>query len=67
MQAKVGDWLVVKGHHVGQRDRDAEIVEVRGENGAPPYVVRWDDSGHETLFFPGSDAVIEHPGHHRGR
>jgi hypothetical protein len=23
-------------------------------------VVRWADSGHETLFFPGSDAVLQH-------
>jgi hypothetical protein len=22
--------------------------------------VRWDDSGHVTLLFPGTDAVIEH-------
>ena len=23
------------------------------------FVVRWDDSGHVTLFFPGTDAVVE--------
>jgi hypothetical protein len=22
--------------------------------------VRWEDTGHETLFFPGSDAVVQH-------
>jgi hypothetical protein len=60
MQTKVGDRLVVRGHHVGQPDRDGEIIEVRGKDGGPPYVVRWDDTGHETLFFPGSDAVVEH-------
>jgi hypothetical protein len=36
------------------------IVEVRGPGGTPPFVVRWDDPGHEVLFFPGPDAVIEH-------
>jgi hypothetical protein len=36
------------------------VVEVRGPDGTPPFVVRWDDSGHEVLFFPGPDAVIEH-------
>jgi hypothetical protein len=60
MQAAVGDRLVIKGHHVGEPDRDAEVMEVHGEDGAPPYVVRWDDDGHEGLFFPGSDTVIEH-------
>jgi hypothetical protein len=60
MRASVGDRLVIKGHHVGDPDRDAEILEVRGADGGPPYIVRWDDTGHETLFFPGSDAVIEH-------
>lgn len=67
MQAKVGDRLVIKGHHVGQPDRDGEIIEVRGEDGAPPYVVRWEDTGHETLFFPGTDAVVEHFSHEAAR
>ncbi len=59
MQANVGDTLVVKGHHVGDKDREAVIVEVRGDGGAPPYFVRWHD-GHESVFFPSSDAVVEH-------
>jgi len=60
MRAAPGDRLVVKGHHVGEPDRDAEILEVRGENGDPPYFVRWSDDGHEGLFFPGTDAEVEH-------
>ena len=68
MLAQVGDRLVVKGHRVGEPDRDAEILEVHGENGAPPYLVRWSDDGHEGLLFPGSDALIEHyPAHHHAR
>jgi len=67
MQASVGDRLVIKGHHVGEPDRDGEIIAVQGEQGGPPYIVRWEDSGHETLFFPGSDAAIEHFAHHRAR
>ena len=67
MRAGVGDHLVVKGHRVGDPDRDAEIVEVQGEEGAPPYLVRWGDDGHEGLYFPGADAVIQsfhHPSSH---
>ena len=58
MQAKVGDRIVIKGHHVCEPDRDAEILEVHGPQGAPPYVVRWSDDGHEGLFFPGPDATL---------
>jgi iron-sulfur cluster repair protein YtfE (RIC family) len=62
MQACVGDRIVIKGHDVGDPDRDGEIIEVRGPDGTPPFVVRWDDNGHETLFFPGPDATVEHLG-----
>jgi amphi-Trp domain-containing protein len=58
MQAKLGDRIVVRGHHVGDAERAGDIVDVRGADGAPPYVVRWGD-GHEDLFFPSSDATIE--------
>ncbi|UBU17545.1 DUF1918 domain-containing protein [Nonomuraea gerenzanensis] len=58
MQANVGDILIIHGHVVGQGDRKGEIVEVRGENGAPPYLVRFDD-GHEQLMYPGPDSVVE--------
>jgi hypothetical protein len=67
MQANVGDRLLIRSHHVGQPDRGAEILEVRGEGGGPPFLVRWDDDGHEGLYFPGSDASVEHvPQQRRG-
>ncbi len=59
MRANVGDELVIKGHHVGDADREAVIIEVRGGDGAPPYRVRWSD-GHESVFFPSSDTIVEH-------
>jgi hypothetical protein len=58
MEASVGDRLHVHGRIVGQRDRMGEIIEVRGQNGAPPYLVRFPD-GHENLVYPGPDCVIE--------
>lgn len=64
MQANVGDRIVIRGHHVGEPDRDCEVLEVRGREGEPPYVVRWGDSGHEGLFFPGPDAYVQHFQHH---
>ncbi|MEP7738869.1 DUF1918 domain-containing protein [Nocardioides sp. 31GB23] len=62
MRASPGDRIVVQSDHVGGPVRDGEIVEVRHGDGTPPYVVRWSDSGHETLFYPGPDAEIHHAG-----
>jgi hypothetical protein len=60
MQAAIGDRIVVRGHKVGEHDRGGEILAVEGADGAPPYLVRWDEDGHQGLFFPGPDAVVEH-------
>ena len=57
-----GDRIIVNATHVGGHYRDGEVVAVRGENGGPPYLVRWSDTGSETLFFPGSDTVVKHAG-----
>ncbi len=57
MEASVGDQLVVESRTVDTPRREGEILEVHGEDGAPPYVVRWSD-GHEGLVFPGPDAHI---------
>jgi len=59
MKANVGDRIVVRGHQVGNPNRDGVILEVHGADGGPPFVVRWSD-GHEGMFFPGSDATVEH-------
>lgn len=59
-KASPGDRIVIKGHHVGEHERDGEILEVRGEDGGPPYLVRWTDDGHVSEFFPSSDAHVEH-------
>ncbi len=59
MRAVAGDELLVRGRHVGDEDREGVIVEVRGEDGAEPYLVRWKD-GHESVFMPSSDTLVEH-------
>ena len=60
LQARPGDRLVVRGHRIGEPERDAEILEVLGEEGAPPYEVRWSDNGHVTRVYPSSDIYVEH-------
>ncbi len=61
MHAVTGERLIIHGKQVGQAERHGEIIEVRGDDGAPPYLVRFDD-GHESLIFPGSDCEVEHVG-----
>ncbi len=58
--AQVGDVIEITGHAVGDAPRTAEILEVIGEPGHEHFRVRWED-GHESIFFPGGDAVVRHP------
>jgi hypothetical protein len=67
MQASAGDRIVIKGHRIGEPDRDCEVLEARGPDGTGPFLVRWGDDGHESLFFPGSDAFVQHFEHRRRR
>lgn len=60
MRVEVGDRLHVQGRAVGAPDQVAEVIEIHGEDGAPPYLVRYVD-GHEALVFPGADAWVERP------
>lgn len=60
LHAEPGDRLVIRGHHVGERVRDGEILEALGEGGGAPFLVRWTDDGHVSRVYPGSDAFVEH-------
>jgi hypothetical protein len=64
MKAHPGDKLVISGHQIGEPKRIGQVKEVRGEDGAPPYRVEWDETGHITLLFPGPDCTIEPAGEH---
>ncbi|HEU0024175.1 MAG TPA: DUF1918 domain-containing protein [Thermoleophilaceae bacterium] len=65
LRAAPGDRLVISSHHTGELERDGEILEVLGDDGAPPYVVRWEDDGHVSRLYPGSDAHVQHFEHDR--
>jgi hypothetical protein len=60
MEAAVGDELIIEALHLGRPRRVGVILEVRGPDGSPPYMVQWDDRPHPVLFFPGNDAHLEH-------
>ncbi|CAN5199215.1 DUF1918 domain-containing protein [soil metagenome] len=66
MHARIGSRVLIHGRSVGSPDRHGSVIEVRGADGSPPYLVRFDD-GHESLVFPGADCTIvesfaSHPG-----
>ena len=58
MKAEVGDWLVTKGLTIDQHEPRGLITEVHSDDGSPPYVVHWLDSGHIATVFPGPDAIV---------
>lgn len=57
MHAVAGDRIVVEGRTIEQHRREGVVVEVRGSDGGPPYLVRWDD-GHEGVLVPSSGTHI---------
>jgi len=58
--ARAGDEIVITGHSVGDASRTAVILEVLGDPGHERFRVRWED-GHESVYFPGEDAVVRRP------
>ncbi|MFC5748289.1 DUF1918 domain-containing protein [Actinomadura rugatobispora] len=60
MRASAGDRIIIvrAGPH--------EPIRVTSPDGKPPYLVRWFDTGWESLIFPGPDARIVHYGHEAG-
>lgn len=57
MQARAGDTITVDAPHTGDAQRRGEILEVLESGGVTHYRVRWSD-GHESVFFPSSDAHV---------
>jgi hypothetical protein len=60
MHSEVGDELVVGGLHIGEPARKGDILEVRLDDGREHNMVRWDDTGHKTLFVPGPTSHVLH-------
>lgn len=60
MRAHVGDMIEVRGRHVDDLPRRGEVLEVRGNDGGPPYLMQWDDNPHQCIYYPGSDAIVRH-------
>ena len=59
MRAIIGDRIIIRGRTVETPDKHGEIMEVRGPDGEPPYLVRFGE-GHESVVYPGADFLVEH-------
>lgn len=57
MKAYPGDRIILAPPQVDGPTRDGEVLETRGADGAPPYLVRWSD-GHVGLLYPGPGSVL---------
>ena len=64
--ARAGDKIEVAGHAVGVAGKTGEILEVVGDPGHERFRVRWED-GHESIFFPGDDAIVRRPKRSRAK
>lgn len=60
MRASVGDRLVLASSVVDGAVRDGRVVELRHDDGSPPYMVEWSDTHERSLVYPGPDAHLEH-------
>ncbi|HJP75535.1 MAG TPA: DUF1918 domain-containing protein [Pseudonocardiaceae bacterium] len=58
MRAHPGDWLVVETSTLDRHSVRGRIEEVTGQNGEPPFRVRWADDDHVSVVFPGPDARV---------
>jgi len=56
MDVKIGDQIAVETEHVGEPERQGEILEVIEGDTAIRYRVKWHD-GHESVFSPAAGVV----------
>ena len=57
---QAGDVVEISPHKVGTPARTGEVVAVLGTPGSEHFRIRWED-GHESVLYPGSDALIHRP------
>lgn len=63
MRPVPGDLLILKDVKTGARLRDGQVLDVRGDDPMPSYIVRWSDTGNVELYFADERAFIHHVEH----
>ena len=59
IRAEPGDTLVIDGAGMAGLPQLGTIVAVYGQDGAPPYLVRWIAGDYECRLYPGPGSHIE--------
>lgn len=65
MSTQVGDEITIMSSELRQPVRQGQIRGVADDSDGVVYLVRWSDTGHESLLRPGPDMVIKHQHRHR--
>ncbi|HSL06632.1 MAG TPA: DUF1918 domain-containing protein [Pseudonocardiaceae bacterium] len=60
MTTQIGDEIMIMSQKLHQLVREGEVRGVSDDPGGVVYVVRWSDTGYESLLRPGPDVVIKH-------
>jgi len=55
LRAEVGDQLVRRGTAIGHSEILGVVIRVHGEDGGPPFTVRWYDSGYVSKVTPNAE------------
>lgn len=59
LRAEPGDVLSIDGTGMSGLPRTGTIIAVAGQDGTPPYLVRWTAGDYESRISPGPGARIE--------
>ena len=60
MRAVTGDLPVLKNVETGAPVRDGRVLDVRGDERSPIYLVRWSDTGDVELYLADECSDIHH-------
>ena len=55
-----GDLLILKDVTTGASVRDGQVLDVRGDDPAPIYLVRWSDTGNVEMYIADESAYVRH-------
>ncbi len=58
MHAAPGDRIIICAEQVDGDDRSGQVLSARHPDGSPPYWIRWDQDGHESLVYPPASAFF---------
>lgn len=55
-----GDLLILKDAATGALVRDGQILDVRGDDPTPIYLIQWSDTGNVEMYLADEGAFVHH-------